>query len=538
MKRKKIIQIIVASLVILAIITAGVLYSRGIFSGSQTGSSVSYTVEKLLTGDIEKSISGTGTLAAGGTATEVAPIELAIETVTVKTGQDIKAGDMIATIDTDVLADAIAIIQADIDTVDTKIAQQLSSEVSAAKLTSPVAGRIKKIHCAVGDNVDAVMSDLYGLFLLSTDGKMKVDISLETEEIISAGTEVTVKTESNSYTGLIESITSDDKSCTVTLTDNGPALGAEVDVYTTTGTKLGSGTLEVNRPYLVAASSGSVSNIYVSLNEKINTRTALAYIVGIPVSDTYIALEQTRAKQIAKLEVATAIQTTGFLAASQDGTVKTIMITDGQVVKQDGPLITLSMTDTFSIDVSVDELDINSVSVGQIAAINVEAASGKAFAGTVESVSQIGVTSNGVTNYTVVIKMVADASLKIGMNATVTIVIEKHTGVLLLPLTALQSLRGSQYVWLYTGTLPKDSSQNPGTYTEVQTGLSNSNFVEITSGLEASDQVVVVRTTSSNDSSAQQQNGMFYPGMNGDNQRIPNGSNEMGGEPFGPPAGR
>jgi HlyD family secretion protein len=122
------------------------------------------------------------------------------------------------------------------------------------------------------------------------------------------------------------------------------------------------------------------------------------------------------------------------------------------------------------------------------------------------------------------------------MNATATIVIEKHSGVLLLPLEAVQALQGKSYVWLYTGTLPTDSSQDPGTKTEITTGMSNDSYVEISSGLTADDQVVVVRTKSTSSSNMQGGFGGFggmTGGMGGMGGQMPSGDRPQGGGPGG-----
>jgi HlyD family secretion protein len=532
MKRKRIITIIVVSIIVLGGATAGTLYSMGVFGGSKA-TTASYTVEKLTTGDIEKSIDGTGTLTAGGTSEQTVPVDLTIGTVSVKVGQAVKTGDTIATIDAQSIADTIAALQSDISTIDSDIARQASS-ASVSKLTSSVSGRVEKILCSVGSDVEDTMMASEGLFLLSTDGKMKIEVALDTAGSVAAGDKVKVKTGGKTYTGLVENVATGGASCTVTITDYGTTLGADATVYNTSKVQLGTGKLEINRPYLVPATAGTVSKIYVTVGKKVSSRTSLAYLTGIPTSDAYNQLVASRAEKVALLKTALELQKSGCIKASCDGTVKSVNAMDSQAVTLGGSIASLLTTESFSLDVSVDELDINNVSVGQTASLAIDAITDKTFEGTVESVSQIGVTSNGVTNYTVVINVASDALLKVGMNATATIVIEKHTGVLLMPISALNTMMGKSYVWLYTGSLPTDSSQNPGTRTEVTTGLSNDNYVEIASGLTADDQVVVVRTKSTTGSSNNSSQSGFFgmEGMTGGN--FPSGGERpSGGFPGG-----
>lgn len=533
MKRKKVIPIIVAVVVVAALGGAGVLYTQGFFGGgSEAASTTSYQVVKLTTGDLEKSVTGTGTLSAGGSTTESVTQDLEIDDVLVTAGQSVKAGDTLATIDQDSLSDQVTALQEEIDAIDTNLATMIASQSSASTLTTTVSGRVKKILCRQGDSVEAVMAKSGGLILLSTDSKMKLVTKLSAANSIAIGDSVKVKTGDSTYTGLVEALSSDGKTATVTITDNGPEIYASAVLYDTDGNKLGSGQLQVNRPYLVTADKGSVGDLLVGLNKKVDSRTKLISLVGIPLSEEYDDQIATRAEKAEDMAAIKELMEAGKITASVDGTVQQVAMADGQSLKAGDPVATVLTGGAVKLEVSVDELDINSINVGQTAEITMDAFTDKTFEGTVESISQIGTTSNGVTTYQATLALAQpDASLKVGMNATATIIIEKHEGVLLLPMEALNSRQGAQFVWLYTGTLPEDSTQDPGTRTEVTTGMSNDSYVEITGGLTAEDQVVVVRTKSTSSGSSQQQGGGMFPGMGGDmGGERPSGGNFPSGQ--------
>ncbi len=517
MKRKKVIPIIVAVVVVAALGGAGVLYSQGFFGkGGKAASTTSYQVVKLTTGDLEQSVTGTGTLAAGGSVVETVTQDMEIDEVLVSAGQSVKAGDTLATIDQESLSDQVAALQEEIDAIDTSLASMIASQSSASTLTTTVSGRVKKILCQQGDSAKDVTEKSGGLFLLSTDGKMKLTCKISKASALAIGDTVRIKTNGNTYKGLVEALSSDGKTVTATLTDNGPKLEATALLYDTGWNKLGSGTLQINRPYYVAAASGSIGDVYVSLNQKVGSRTKLAYLVGIPLSEDYDDQVTARADKAETLSAIKKLIEAGKLVASEDGTVQSVTVADGQTLKAGDTVATILTGGAVSLEVAVDELDINSILVGQKARITMDAFADKRFEGTVESISQIGSSSNGVTTYKVAITLdAADSALKVGMNATATIVIEKHEGVLLLPMEALNSSRGEQYVWMYTGALPENSTQDPGKRTVVKTGMSSGNYVEITDGLTAEDQVVVVRTRSAGSSGSQQQGGMMFPGMEG-----------------------
>jgi HlyD family secretion protein len=529
MKRKRIIRIVVVGVLILGVVGAGVYFLGG-SNSANTVAQTGYTVAELSVGDLEKSITGTGTLSADGSRTQNTPVALTIDAVAVNAGQSVKAGDAIATVDLDALSDTIATLRSELETLDHTIAQNAAQQQDEVKLTSPIAGRVKQILAAEGDDAAELMRQQGGLVVLSTDGLMKLTITLSDAAAVEAGDEVAVTVDDEEYDGLVQSVGADGN-CTITLGDNGPALGVTATVEDMGGNALGSGELAINQPYTVAATTGGiVDDINVQENGRVSTRTRLMTLIGVPVSDTYQDNVVARNQKLDAINEVLAIQEVGFIATQEDGIVNMLSIADGQQIEAGNPLVTLYTGGTATLVVSVDELDIAAVEVGQSATVTVDAIEGSSYQAKVQSISQVGTASSGVTTYDVELKLADSTGLRIGMNATATIVIERREGVLLLPLEALQISRGEQYVWLYTGSLPTDSTQNPGTRTVVQTGLSNATHVEVTEGLTQEDQVVVVRTAASADDSSQ--NGSFggMGGFGGD--WMPSGGG-MGERPAG-----
>jgi len=182
---------------------------------------------------------------------------------------------------------------------------------------------------------------------------------------------------------------------------------------------------------------------------------------------------------------------------------------------------------TFTLD--VDELDIAEVVEGQTVAITADALPNDTFTGTVTNVSMVGESADGVTSYPVEVTITDYGNLLPGMNVNATIVIESHTNVLIIPSSAL--VRGN---WVCvkgdgsgssstetatdtttttgntaTGTAPTQAkggfaaptdAPEGYTYVYVETGLSDDDNVEITSGLSEGDIVVVMEeeTTATN----------------------------------------
>lgn len=141
--------------------------------------------------------------------------------------------------------------------------------------------------------------------------------------------------------------------------------------------------------------------------------------------------------------------------------------------------------DRMTVEVSIDELDILSVSQGQQAEITVDALPGRAFYGTVTQIDPIGKNSGGNTRYTVTITVDRDANMLQGMNATAILTTGSTENVLTVPVAALDQRGGRSYV--YTGfDSEKRTLLDP---VEVELGVSDGQTVEILSGLSEGEQV-------------------------------------------------
>lgn len=145
-------------------------------------------------------------------------------------------------------------------------------------------------------------------------------------------------------------------------------------------------------------------------------------------------------------------------------------------------LCTLTPYDTAEIILSVDELDIAGLSVGQTAAVTLDALADQTFTGTISEIDPNGSYSGGDTKYTVTVRMERTADMLEGMNASVTVELEKHDGILLIPAAAVSESEDGTFV--YTDT---DKNGDPTDAAAVTTGLSDGTNVEILSGLSEGD---------------------------------------------------
>ena len=97
---------------------------------------------------------------------------------------------------------------------------------------------------------------------------------------------------------------------------------------------------------------------------------------------------------------------------------------------------------TMTLEMSVDELDVSSIKVGQSVEIMADAVEGETFTGTVTNVSLQSSYSNGVTNYPVTVTLDDTGSLLPGMNVDAKIILDSSENALVIPASAL--MRGNR----------------------------------------------------------------------------------------------
>jgi len=136
---------------------------------------------------------------------------------------------------------------------------------------------------------------------------------------------------------------------------------------------------------------------------------------------------------------------------------------------------------------NISEVDVSRVTQRQKATITLDSISNKTFTGKVVSVDKIGTTSNGVTNYPVVIQLDTEASdILPNMAATANIILQSKDNVLLVPSSAITTSNGQSAVGVIKGGQEQ--------IVNVEIGISSDSQVEITSGLTEGDMVITGTT--------------------------------------------
>lgn len=178
----------------------------------------------------------------------------------------------------------------------------------------------------------------------------------------------------------------------------------------------------------------------------------------------------------------------GIITAPVAGVVRDLKVVPGISISAGAVATIQSANEVFS-RISVSEMDISQVSLGQKALITIPAISGKSFTGKVVAIDTKGIAKSGVIHYTVTVSVDNPTpQLLTNMSADIKVILAEKDNVLVVPLSAVQNNKGSDVVSIIkNGKL---------TGVAVKVGVSNDTQVEILSGLSLNDTVVTGTTSS------------------------------------------
>lgn len=226
------------------------------------------------------------------------------------------------------------------------------------------------------------------------------------------------------------------------------------------------------------------------------------------------------------------------ITAPISGQVITKSVKEGDTISRnsgssDTTLAVIYDLSQLTFEMSVDELDVRSVQVGQKVSVTADALEGQTFAGTVTNVSLESVQSNGVTNYPVTVTLDETGDLLPGMNVDGVILLDQTEDALMIPIDSL--MRGNR-VYVKDDTVKEAEGSVPAGFraVEVETGLTNDDYVEIVSGLSEGEEVYVNESSKSTDASMMGGPGGGMGGGPGSGMGAPAG---RAGGPSGGPGG-
>ena len=473
-KRKILITIVSVVLVIAIILVAGVAILQRRVREQFASMETEVEAYEAATGTISTLVSGSGTLSNVDTESVEIPTGVTLKEVLVSYGDSVEEGQLLATADQTTVRSAMAELQTQIEALDEEISDAEGDKVSA-NIKAGVTGRVKQIFAGKGDDIASVMAENGALALLSLDGCLAVDIETDA---LSAGDTVTVELpDGDTEEGTVESAAGG--KATVLITDNGPLVGDTVTVMDQEGTALGTGELYIHSALAITGYAGTVSQVYTSENAKVSSYSTLFYLTDTETSVNYDTLLRSRTDLEEQLMTLLDIQRNGGITAPISGSI--IYAAKLDTTETLTALATISPDISMSVTITVDESDILSLELGQEADVTVSSVSEDSLTGIVTEIDTTGESGS----YTAVVTLDKVTGMLPGMTASVDVKIQGVEDAILIPVEALHQTSGGYYVY----TSYNEETQEYGGRVDVTVGLSNDDYVEITSGLSVGDTV-------------------------------------------------
>lgn len=169
------------------------------------------------------------------------------------------------------------------------------------------------------------------------------------------------------------------------------------------------------------------------------------------------------------------------IEAPFDGIIAELYITEGSSVGPAAP-VALEVSDAVEMPVGIEEARIGQIQTGQRAALRVEAYPDHDFPAEVSSISPTA-DKNSHTFKVTVTPIDVDRQLRSGMFANLSVLVDEKQNTLLVPVDAITEVDGQPAVYVVKDNIAK--------LRPVEVGLSNDGQVEILSGVEEGELVVV-----------------------------------------------
>ena len=518
-RRKFPIKRAVALVVAAAVVVGGGFGIKTLFFQNETQTALTETTTY---GSLSTVIEGTGTTMPADSVTYTTASTTEITGVYVSAGDTVEAGDLLYIQDDSELDEEIEEYQDELTELQNTLSDasdqlsELNERLADLKVTAPFSGRITDVTVWTGDTVGSGTK----LATLVDDSKMTLTqyFSYAYEDQVYVGMKAGVSIASLMTTldgtvteiKKVDRVTAEGTRCfavTVTL-DNPGALTEGMSgagyLLTDGGEKLYpavEGTLE---PYasedITATESGKLTAVNVDDYETVTAGTTLFVIDGSDLEDqvetTQRSITQTQEKITQTQEKITEAEEKRSdyqVTAEISGKIIMVGVQEGEAPRQAGQTaVTLYNLDAMTITANIDELDIDNITMGMEVDITQSGAeSDTHYTGTVTAISYEATNTNGVAYFPITITIPSEGALSAGVNVSYTITVGDESEGVLAPIAALKSTSEGTCLFVKADTRPdnavdlEDGVVPDGFYAvPVETGVSNSQYVRILSGVE------------------------------------------------------
>ena len=481
-------------------------------------------------GTIQSKVSGSGTAKAKESAAITLTQSGTVQEVFVTAGQTVMAGDPLYTIFSQAAEDEVTAAQKKLDDLYQDMAD-LQEEAANLTVRAPFAGKLQNV---TDFTVDEDVPKGTAVAELVNDKQLKLSLyfSYAYEDDIHAGqsVDVSIPAVMRSLTGTVEEIhkvnyISPEGAVhfeAVIVFDNPGTLTAGMDasavLTTSDGTEIypyenGKTEFYEIRTITTKAAGPVISAGNLLDYANVSAGEALLYL-GSDTIDSDIRAKQGEIDEAQeKLDEATKALSDFNAVAPIDGTITSCTLSEGAEVKSGDTVVIISNTTTMLVTITVDDRNISFIKPGDFVDLDWN---GTVYQGQVTAIDMGGAQSgSGMTNYPVTLSVDNyDGSLMDGAWLQYSFVTSQSDGCILVPTTSVKYVSDPEgnrqsVVFVKRETRPDDvpeldlpevepgqkrqyPSEEDGFYPViVETGISDTQNVEILSGVEEGDEVFV-----------------------------------------------
>lgn len=499
--KKKSIKIIVAVLVVILI---ACVYA---FSSAKPTEYRTYSVTR---GDIKTVISGSGTIGVKNSRKEYSKISAEITDVYYNEGDTVKAGDVImkldsATYQNNIKSQLIAIEQSKLSK------NTVEKQIADLNIKANASGYINGLAVAKGSYVSASMP----ICDIVNDSTYEITLQFvyNANNQISVGNaaNLTILSSYSTVTGIVTKVSDMRK----IISGNSQVVDVTIEVKTTGYSLDGvKAKAEVNNGMIAVTSvnqsafslvkkntvraqiMGTVETLYVNEGSYVNEGDLIAVLSNSDLSSSLKNVSLALENQYNQLSLAKDQLDNYEIVSEIDGVITTMPYKVGDLVATGTLLTTVSDRSVMEFKIPVDELDVAKLNKDQKVFISVDAipeTESDPIEGRISVIPLEGVTTSGITDYYVTIEFDGREDVRISMNANADIIVSDIKDILYIPIDAVSKENGISSVQV----LEKDEKGNVVLSTkEIQTGATDTTYIEVLSGLNEGEKVVLPEASS------------------------------------------
>ena len=443
------------------------------------------------TGPVENTVEDTGTVTYRDNYNIVPQVNGTVISCSFEEGDTVSVGQTLYELDAGDLEDQIEQAALSLDSAQASLSQ---AQAACADLTvtSYAAGTVTAVNVHVGDYVST--GSPIAQVVDSQNLKLTVPFWVEDAASLAPGASAVISfpNRADTVTGTVERIYDTPSAL------SGGRTGVYVEFsFQNPGTVLSGDSASAAVGSAVCMESGTVSNateqtIYATQSGQVLTlpiQTGSAVTVGQTVmtikndsltnavTNASLSVESARTS----LEQLQSKRADYTILAPVDGVILTRSVKLGDLASAGTPMAVLAQPEELCVHADINEQYIERIWPGQQAQVAFTDDSGqpRSYTATVARIDDTGITSGGVTDYTVELTLDSTDGLRDGMNVNVAIITDRKENCLRIP---SQAVSGGTVQVLRDGKTME---------IEVETGISGGGYTEILQGLTPEDEVLL-----------------------------------------------